>query len=258
MSVVGCKCGRLREAPVNERPDTREGISMSARIRGHLRGNLVGYIALFLVLTGGTASALNGSNTVFSDDIVNGEVKSSDVGIGAVTAPKLATGAVTNPKLAGGAVTAPKLADGAVTAPKLGSDSVNSGNIVNGSVGSTDLAGETPILANLENCVGSTPWTAAASGLDPHYWMDAEGIVHLDGAVSCAGVATNQTLFSMPAKYRPQQDVVRYGMLGAYQSLAQVAVVVNPFDAAVLFEGATNGSTDDYVSLDGITYRGSP
>src|SRR3954454_13880670 len=71
---LGCKCGTLRQAPANLRPDTREGISMSTRIRAHLRGNVVGYIALFLVIPRRTASALNGSNTVFRDDIVNGDV----------------------------------------------------------------------------------------------------------------------------------------------------------------------------------------
>jgi hypothetical protein len=35
---------------------------MSARIRAHLRANVVGYVALFLVLTGGTAQALAGHN----------------------------------------------------------------------------------------------------------------------------------------------------------------------------------------------------
>jgi hypothetical protein len=45
---------------------------MQNRISEHLRSNVVGYLALFLVLTGGTAYALDGSNTVFSDDIVNG------------------------------------------------------------------------------------------------------------------------------------------------------------------------------------------
>ena len=49
---------------------------MGSRICDHLRGNVVGYIAIFLFATGGTAIALDGSNTVFSDDIVNGEVTS--------------------------------------------------------------------------------------------------------------------------------------------------------------------------------------
>jgi hypothetical protein len=40
---------------------------------------VVASLSLFLVLSGGTAVALTGSNTVFSDDIVNGQVKSPDV-----------------------------------------------------------------------------------------------------------------------------------------------------------------------------------
>ena len=53
---------------------------MRERLRSHLTyANVISTIALFLVLTGGTAVALNGSNTVFSDDIVNNEVRSADV-----------------------------------------------------------------------------------------------------------------------------------------------------------------------------------
>jgi hypothetical protein len=62
---------------------------LSRRIRNHIRSNVVGYIALFLVVTGGTAQALDGTNTVFSDDIVNGEVQGQDIGPGAVTSTKL-------------------------------------------------------------------------------------------------------------------------------------------------------------------------
>jgi hypothetical protein len=39
----------------------------------------VGLLALFLVLTSGTAYALAGSNTIFTDDIVDGHVRSADV-----------------------------------------------------------------------------------------------------------------------------------------------------------------------------------
>ncbi len=48
----------------------------SSRVLAHLRGNLVAYIALFVALGTGTAMA---ANTVFSTDIVNGEVKSADI-----------------------------------------------------------------------------------------------------------------------------------------------------------------------------------
>src|SRR6266545_4169132 len=49
-------------------------------VRRHLTfANVASGLALFLVLTGGTAMALQGHNTVFSDDIVNGQVKEADV-----------------------------------------------------------------------------------------------------------------------------------------------------------------------------------
>jgi hypothetical protein len=53
---------------------------MGTRIRNHIRSNVVGYIALLLFATSGTAIALDGSDTVFSDDIVDGQVKSPDIG----------------------------------------------------------------------------------------------------------------------------------------------------------------------------------
>ena len=42
------------------------------------------WICLLLILSGGTAYALDGKNTVFTDDIVNGEVHSADIGDGQV------------------------------------------------------------------------------------------------------------------------------------------------------------------------------
>jgi hypothetical protein len=47
----------------------------------HLRGQWVGALALFLVLTTGSAYALAGHNTVFSDDIVNREVNTADLAV---------------------------------------------------------------------------------------------------------------------------------------------------------------------------------
>jgi hypothetical protein len=37
------------------------------------------WVVLLVIMSGGTAYALNGKNTVFSDDIVNGQVRSADV-----------------------------------------------------------------------------------------------------------------------------------------------------------------------------------
>ncbi len=49
---------------------------------------VVALIALFVAM-GGTATALQGRNTVFSDDITNGEVKSPDIRTGHVRSPDI-------------------------------------------------------------------------------------------------------------------------------------------------------------------------
>jgi hypothetical protein len=67
---------------------------MGTRIGNHIRSNVVGYIAIFLFAMSGTAIALDGSNTVFSDDIVDGEVKTADLGNNSVRTSKIATGQV--------------------------------------------------------------------------------------------------------------------------------------------------------------------
>jgi hypothetical protein len=60
--------------------DTRKVIRTWSRLAHHLSyADIVSSICLFLVLTGGTAVALTGANTVFSDDITNGEVKTPDL-----------------------------------------------------------------------------------------------------------------------------------------------------------------------------------
>lgn len=69
----------------------RFAIKFLAHIRSRLTyANIVSSLCLFLVLGGGTAVALSGSNTVFSDDIRNGEVKRADVRANAVNGGKVA------------------------------------------------------------------------------------------------------------------------------------------------------------------------
>jgi hypothetical protein len=71
---------------------------MRQRIRSHLTyANVMATIAVFLVLSGGTAVALSGTNTVQSDDLGPGaQVKAPDVATGAV-----GSAAVTNESLTG-------------------------------------------------------------------------------------------------------------------------------------------------------------
>jgi hypothetical protein len=71
-------------------------------------------LAVFLVLSGGTAVALSGSNTVFSDDIVDNEVYSADV---------------RNDTLTGGGLGAVDLKPGSVGTSEVASNSLNGGDI---------------------------------------------------------------------------------------------------------------------------------
>jgi hypothetical protein len=77
--------------------------------------NVASSIALFLVLTGGAAYALDGSNTVFSDDIVDGEVKTPDITNAAVVTDKLAQAAVTSGKVKNDNLTGGDVADESLT-----------------------------------------------------------------------------------------------------------------------------------------------
>jgi hypothetical protein len=134
-------------------------------IRDHLRSNVVGYIALFVAMSG-TAAALDGSNTVFSDDIVNGQVKTNDIsnsnGVrsadvrddtledgglapadlapNSVGSSELATDAVGNAEILGGAVGTNEIAALGVLGRNIGTDEVLSRHIANDAVNSNELA----------------------------------------------------------------------------------------------------------------------
>ena len=50
---------------------------MLGRVLARMRAQWAGFLALFLVIAGGTAYA---ANTIGSTDIINGQVKSADIG----------------------------------------------------------------------------------------------------------------------------------------------------------------------------------
>lgn len=68
---------------------------MSARIRSHLRSNVVGYVALFLALSAGAYAAGLPKNSVSSKQIKNGGVRAADLGANSVDASKVKDGSLT-------------------------------------------------------------------------------------------------------------------------------------------------------------------
>jgi hypothetical protein len=173
--------------------------------------------------------------------------------------PQIASGAVTGGKIANEAVTTEKIANEAATSGKIANEAVTSEKIADGSVTSGDLVPTEAVHSvTLENCVGSTPWTGGvAVARQPGYWKDPTGLVHLQGAVGCSGDATEGgTIFALPAGFQPAivGGVVRFGVLGSGPALAQIAVL-DDGSGDVVFDGPNSTTVDNYISLDGVTFR---
>ncbi|HWM18055.1 MAG TPA: hypothetical protein VNO51_00085 [Ilumatobacteraceae bacterium] len=100
---------------------------MSARIRRHIRSNVVGYVALFVALSG-TAYAVDGplagQNQVGSEDIINGEVKRDDIAGDAVRTGKVLDETLLGADIAPGAISTSEVVNGTLSASDLASNSV--------------------------------------------------------------------------------------------------------------------------------------
>ncbi len=112
------------------------------RIRRHLTySNVMVTILAFIVLTGGTAVALNGANTVQSDDLGPGaQVKAPDVAANAVNGSdildnQVSTLDVRNDSLSGGGLAAADLRPSSVGSSEVAADSLDGGNINESSLG---------------------------------------------------------------------------------------------------------------------------
>ena len=93
--------------------------------------NVCSLFALLIALGTGSAYA---ANTVFSTDIVDGEVKTADIPNNAVRSTKIGNGEVLNQDLGADAVDGTKIFDASVGAADLGFESVNSGEIATDAV----------------------------------------------------------------------------------------------------------------------------
>lgn len=137
---------------------------MRTAIRGRLTyANVVATMALFLVLSGGTAL---GVNYVVSSN--------SQIGPNTVSGHKAPTGDHAN--IIGGSVNGQDLATAAVTSAKLGPNSVTGTKVANNSLGGADVSEASLDKSVLQSRVSGT---CAGSGT----------IVSIaqSGAVSCAG-----------------------------------------------------------------------
>jgi hypothetical protein len=123
---------------------------MLDKVTSHLKHNVVAYLALFVALGGTGAYA---ANTVFSSDIVDGEVKTPDLGNSAVSRDKLATDAVIRAKINNNAVDATKVAPDSLGAGNLAANSVTASEAAANSVGTSEIATGGVRLSDLDPAV---------------------------------------------------------------------------------------------------------
>jgi hypothetical protein len=140
---------------------------MLRRIGAHIRNQWIGTVALFLVLTGGTAMAVDGSlpgqNTVGSADIINGEVTQNDIAADSVGSAKIVDQSVKNNDLGLGASSSNTIADGGVQGIDVKDNSlkgddidesslqgIGSGSAILGSGGLRSFAGD--VCSSPTNC----------------------------------------------------------------------------------------------------------
>lgn len=131
-----------RELPANwEAPEpwTTAGVSR-ARISEYLRGNVLGLVAIFLVVALSPAWASISRNSVRSVHIKNQQVKRPDIARNAINSSRIADSQVRHDDLAAGAVETSIVEDSSLTGDDIALESLRGTHIRDGSLGASDLA----------------------------------------------------------------------------------------------------------------------
>ena len=138
---------------------------MLHRLRCHLTyANVMSTLALFFALAGGTAVALDGSNTVFNDDIVNDEVTTADVrddnlAFGGLYAQDLGPGSVGTSEVANNSLGNGDFLTGSVDSRVLTDNSVTSADVQLSTLQGADVAANTLTGADIDESSLSLPQT---------------------------------------------------------------------------------------------------
>ena len=112
----------------------------STKLRNHLRSNVIGYVALFVALSGtAVASHPGGADTISSADIINNEVRTEDIRDANLTTADIRADSITTGKIADGEVRSGDVLDESLGAADLDADSVNASELVSGAVGTFEI-----------------------------------------------------------------------------------------------------------------------
>lgn len=86
---------------------------------------VAGYVGLVVLVSAGAATGLSGSNTVYSDDIVDRSVTAADLGTNSVSRVKIQDNAVSGTEVIDGSITGADVRDGSIVRQDLGLDVVS-------------------------------------------------------------------------------------------------------------------------------------
>lgn len=189
---------------------------MRQRLRSHLTyANVMVTVLAFVVLTGGTAVALSGSNTVFTDDIVDNQVYSADV-----RNDGLPGGGLGHIDLRPNSVGSSEVALDQLVAGDLAPNSVGTSEVANNSLTGADLAADEaphvvgtagePTFGN--GGTGDCLWQDFGPPFNPvSFYRGKDGRVHLAGVPAAQNgtggcgpeFVEDQRIFTLPPAYRP-------------------------------------------------------
>ncbi|MGI9020021.1 MAG: hypothetical protein ACR2G3_04845 [Solirubrobacterales bacterium] len=221
---------------------------MRGRIGTHLRGNVIGYVALFVALSG-TAWAVQ-NDSVRSRHIVDGQVKT----------PDLADNAVTNAKVADDAIGSAEVAPNSLAGGDLDESSLN-------------LAAEPwHEITPAEFSSGCWANRNAAGRNTAAYYRDPFGVVHLKGNVrrfatdgpTETGIPCydKPVIFTLPPGYRPlgdEKQITSNDNSDYPNGVATITIVrsnADPFSGRVTLD--RGDPNFEGLFLDGISFRCGP
>ena len=168
--------------------------------------NVVASLALFVALGTGTAYA---ANTVFSTDIVDGQVKTPDIAdnavittkipVGAIGTGRILDGTIANVDIAAGAVKSNSVLDESLTSADLATNSVGATEISDGSIDSGELVDNSVLAGDLgQDSVGNSELqdnaVASANVVNESLTTADLAGAAVNGSISLSGIANGRCL----------------------------------------------------------------